>query len=128
MMLFEKNCRPSIQLLPETGELLENFKNHSQLPTIYFIILFWFIFSSFQVPQSCYFIHSRFLWINRWVYLEKMSAIKSATTWNRGIPCNILKITYNHLLFIFYNYFLVHFLIISSSIDLIFDSLNIFMV
>ena len=38
---------------------------------LYFIIIFWFTFSSFQGSQSWYLSHSRFPWINRWGYLGK---------------------------------------------------------
>ena len=57
----------------------------------------------------------------------KVSDIESAMAWYKVIPCTILKITHTYLIIIFYYHFLVHFLIISRSIYLIFDSLNVFL-
>ena len=62
----------------------------------------------------------------RWVSLGRMLSIESSMAWNRLIPCKILKINHNYLIFLFYYRFLLRFLVISISIDLRFDYIEFF--
>ena len=94
------------------GNPLKKIKSHSQLPNIYFSIIFWFNFSSFQGPQIWNLIILRFFWSKRWGYLGKFLAIEAAKTWNRVIPCKNLKLVATTYFFLF--------LIISGSTELIF--------
>ena len=66
-------------------------------------------------------VRGEFLW-------RKLSDIEAVMAWNRGIPWKKLKITHNYLIFIYFYHFLLHFLIISSSTELIFDYIEIFWV
>ena len=63
----------------------------------------------------------KFSWSKRWCYLVKNSSLEAAISWSRVIPCDILKTTHNYLIFIFYHHFFINFLVISGSIELIFD-------
>ena len=78
------------------GNPLQHFKNHSQLTNFYFIFINFlvisrsieFIFDSFNL----FLVRSEVPWV-------KVSSVEAAMAWNRGFPCNILKITHNYLLF-----------------------------
>ena len=61
------------------GNSLQIFKITHNHQIFYFIIIFWFIFSSFQVPQSWSLIH------------PKLLAIEADTARNSRISCKILK-------------------------------------
>ena len=52
-------------------------------------------------------------------------AIEAATACNRVIPFKNLKITHNYVIFLFYSHFLVNFLVVSRSTELIFDYIEI---
>ena len=84
----------------------------------YFILVFWFTFSSFQGPWSWYLILLRVFGVRFEVIWGGLSKIEAATDWKRRIPCKILKITHNHLIYFFYYHFLVHTVLLSDpSVD-----------
>ena len=88
---------------------------------------FWFTFSLFQNSQSRCLIILRLFCSKRWISLREVLAIEATTAWNRGIPCKTLKITHNYLICLFYDHFLVHFLIISISTELISDYIEVYL-
>ena len=63
----------------------KNQKTLTTMEYLYFIIIFWITLSSFQGQQSWYLIHSSISWSKCWGSLGKVSAIETATAWNRGI-------------------------------------------
>ena len=107
---------------------LQNYKNHSQLPTIFILLSF---FPSLSHYFKVHKIEIRFFWdvlIKRLCYLGKVSTIEAATAWNRWIPCKFLKITHKYLIFLHCYHFLLHWHIILSFTDLRFDYIEMFWV
>ena len=82
------------------------------------MFLVHFIILSRSIELIFYYIE--FL-LRREVLWGKVSDIKADTACNRVIPCTILKITHNYLIFLLYDHFLVQFLIVSRSAALIFE-------
>ena len=100
------------------------FYNHSQLPNMFILLSFFGSLSHyFNVHRVDIWIYWGFLVIRAEFIWGKLSDVEAAVDWNRGIPCKFLKITHNYLICLFYYHFLVHFLIISRSTELIFDIL-----
>ena len=86
-VLFEK-FHPLRQIRPETGESLENFKNHSQIPNI--IILLPSLGSlsrHFKVHSIDIWLYCFFSVVRGELLCEKVLDIGAATSWNRVIPC-----------------------------------------
>ena len=110
------------------GNPLKSFKNHSQLPNIYFCHHFLLRFLIVSRSTELRFDYIDIFFSKRWDYLRIVSDIDSSTAWNRVIPFKILKIDHNHLMCLFYYYFLLHFLIISRYTEFIFDYIDIFWV
>ena len=68
-----------------------------------------------RVRQRWYLIHSRFYGGTGKILWKNMSPIEIATAWNRKIPCKILKITHNYLVYLQYFHYFINFIIISRS-------------
>ena len=105
MSLFGEKCRPLSRIFPETWESLEFLKNHSQLPNILFYYHFLVHFIIISRFTELILNYTEVFLSKRWGYLGKESSIEADTSRNRGIPCKVLKITHNYLIFLFYYHF-----------------------
>ena len=109
------------------GNSLHYFKNHSQLPNAFILSSFFITFLITSISTELIFDSFKVLWSNKWFYLGgSVGYWGRATAWNRGIPFKILRITHNHLIFFILSSFLINFLYISGSAELILDSIKFF--
>ena len=79
------------------------------------------------VRKIWYLILLMFLWSKIWGSLGKSVGPWDSFGLKQGNHLQTFKIIHNYLILLFYHHFLVHFLIIYSSTELVFDSSKVFM-
>ena len=104
----------------------EIFKSLATTQYYYFIIIFlvYFLIVSRYTELICYYIE--FFWSNRWVSLWIIVDRWGRYGLKRGNPLQNFEITNYYLILLFNHRFLVRFVIISRSTDLVFDNFEFF--